>query len=74
MNTEKWTGPIGRLWTGPEIAADGGPRHTKLYELVAAGELEAVKLGSKTRITGRSYDAYKAGLPRINADAALSAA
>jgi hypothetical protein len=59
------TGPVGRLWSPREIEADGGPKHTKLYLLLAANELEAVKLGSKTKITGRSYDAYKANLPRL---------
>jgi hypothetical protein len=61
----KWTGPVGRLWSPREIEADGGPKHTKLYLLLAANELEAVKLGSKTKITGRSYVAYKESLPRL---------
>jgi hypothetical protein len=65
MNTKKWSGPIGKLWTPTEIAADGGPRHSKLYKLVASEELEAVKLGARTRITDRSYQHFKQNMPRI---------
>jgi excisionase family DNA binding protein len=60
----RWTGPVGRLWTQQEIAADGGPKKNTLYLLIAAGEIEAVKMGSRLRITDRSYQAWKENLPR----------
>jgi hypothetical protein len=59
MNTEKWTGPVGRLWTFKEIEADGGPCRTNTYEHINRGELEAVKIGSRTKITDRSYEPLK---------------
>jgi hypothetical protein len=63
MKTE-WTGPVGRLLDFPAIRQDGGPHRSKAYELIAAGELEAVKVGTRTKITGRSWEAYKQALPR----------
>ncbi len=37
--------------------------HTKVYELIGNGTLDARKLGSKTLITGESLMAFVAGLP-----------
>lgn len=37
-----------------------GVGRTKLYELIAAGEVETVKLGKSTRITTASLDALVA--------------
>ncbi len=43
----------------------GGIGRTTVYGLIAAGKLEAVKLGSRTLITAASIDALLASLPRI---------
>lgn len=40
----------------------GNIGRTKLYELVGAGDLELVKLGRKSVITGRSLRRFKARL------------
>jgi len=44
--------------------ARSGINRTKLYELVGAGILEAVKCGNRTLILVSSLDAYVASLPR----------
>ena len=44
--------------------ARSGINPTKLYELVGAGILDAVKCGSRTLILVSSLDAYVASLPR----------
>ena len=38
---------------------------TKFYELLAAGDIKAVALGSKTLIPSAELEAYLAGLPPI---------
>ena len=38
---------------------------TKFYELLAAGDIKAVALGSKTLIPSAELEAYLAGLPAI---------
>ena len=43
----------------------GGIGRTTVYGLIAAGKLEAVKLGSRTLITAASINALLAGLPRV---------
>ena len=43
----------------------GGIGRTTVYSLIAAGKLEAVKLGSRTLITAVSIDALLASLPRV---------
>ena len=43
----------------------GGIGRTTVYELIAAGKLEAVKLGSRTLITAASIEALLASLPRV---------
>ena len=37
---------------------------TKAYELIAAGEVEAVKIGGATRITAKSAAAWASRLPK----------
>jgi hypothetical protein len=44
----------------------GGIGHTKIYDLIAKGELVAVKLGARTFITRDSRDALVASLPRAD--------
>ncbi len=44
--------------------ARSGINRTKLYELVGAGTLEAVKCGTRTLVLVSSLDAYVASLPR----------
>lgn len=39
---------------------------TKLYEMIGAGELEAVKFGGATRITTASIKALVASAPRLS--------
>jgi hypothetical protein len=63
---EKWTGPIGRLLEIDGIKADGGPGRSVVYQMINDGVLEAVKLGSRTRVTERSWEAHKRSLPRLN--------
>jgi hypothetical protein len=60
----KWTGPVGRLWDFTAIRADGGPCRATCYVLIEQERLEAIKVGKLTRITGRSWDAYKESLLR----------
>jgi excisionase family DNA binding protein len=43
----------------------GGIGRTKVYDLIAAGKLEAVKLGSRTLITAASIEVLLASLPRV---------
>jgi hypothetical protein len=43
----------------------GNLGHTKTYELIADGKIEAVKQGARTYITNRSARAYRASLPRL---------
>src|SRR6516165_4779907 len=41
-----------------------GCKKTRLYELIAAGRLDARKAGSRTLITAASLQKYVAGLPK----------
>jgi excisionase family DNA binding protein len=59
-----------RAFTLAEIAAMGGPKHSKAYELIASGELRAVKLGRWTRILAADYQIYLASLPAMEPKAA----
>ena len=43
----------------------GGIGRTTVYGLIAAGKLEAVKLGSRTLVTAASIEALLASLPRV---------
>jgi excisionase family DNA binding protein len=40
--------------------------HTKLYELIGAGFLDAYKVGSNTVITDESVDRYEKSLPKAD--------
>jgi hypothetical protein len=62
--TTEWTGPVGRMWSFEGIKADGGPGRSTVHLLIKQGKLEAIKVGKLTRITGRSWDAYKESLLR----------
>ena len=42
-----------------------GVGRTKFYQLLAAGDIKAVALGSKTLIPSAELEAYLAGLPAI---------
>jgi hypothetical protein len=64
ITNSKWTGPIGKLLDIPAIRQDGGPARTPVYNMVKNGTLEAVKVGTRLKITERSYEAYKEALPR----------
>lgn len=44
----------------------GGFGHTRCYELISAGILDARKSGSRTVITHRSLAAYIDSLPKLN--------
>ena len=44
--------------------------HASLYRLIAAGRLDARKIGGKTVITARSIEAFLASLPKIGEPAA----
>jgi hypothetical protein len=60
MNTNsKWTGEIGRMWSFHDIKADGGPSRSVVHVLIKQGVLEPIKVGNLTRVTNRSYVAYK---------------
>ena len=43
---------------------------TRLYELIRAGEIEAVKSGSRTLVLASSCRRYLEGLPRVGAKSA----
>jgi len=43
-----------------------GVGHTKLYELIGAGFLEAYKIGSATVITDESIERYEKSLPKAD--------
>lgn len=42
-----------------------GVRKTKMYELIAAGEIEAIKIGRSTMVLRASLEAYVARAPRL---------
>ena len=48
-----------------------GLGHTKVYELIGQGVLDARKAGNKTLITGESIRAFIAGLPPADIRARL---
>ncbi len=43
----------------------GGIGRTTVYSLIASGQLEAMKLGSRTLVTAASIEALLASLPRV---------
>ena len=62
MNIENHAG-IGRLLCVPEVMAELGIGLTKVYELIGAGSLHAVKLGRRTLVPEESVATFKAALP-----------
>ena len=42
-----------------------GIRKTKMYELIASGEIEAIKIGRSTLVLRESLEAYVARAPRL---------
>jgi hypothetical protein len=62
--TTLWTGPVGKLMGFDDIRADGGPGRSTVYIMIERGELEAVKMGKLTKVTGRSWLQYKESLLR----------
>lgn len=55
---------IGRLLRVPEVMVELGIGLTKVYALIGAGSLCALKLGSRTLVPEESVSAFKAALPR----------
>ena len=41
-----------------------GPKRTKTYDLIAQGELQTIKIGTRTYITTESAEAHRAKLLR----------
>ncbi|MGE5608200.1 MAG: helix-turn-helix domain-containing protein [Bacillota bacterium] len=54
-----------KLLTIPEFCDAYGTKRSKTYELIAAGELPAVKIGRLTRIRVEDADAWAAGLKAL---------
>lgn len=52
-----------RLLTIPEFSASYRVSRSLVYEMLAAGELSAVKVGRATRIPAESAEAWKRSLP-----------
>jgi hypothetical protein len=57
-----WNGPVGKMWSFEDIREDGGPCRSTIYALIEQGRLEPIKVGKLTRVTGRSWNAYKQSL------------
>ena len=51
------------LMTVPEFVARYGVSRSRTYELLAAGELTALKIGRSVRIPEEAAQAWKASLP-----------
>lgn len=45
--------------TGPQVRAELNCGNTKYWELINSGELEAYRVGSRTRVFRHSLDSYK---------------
>lgn len=52
------------LWTIHDFCWAHGVSKTTVYDLLASGELEAVKAGRRSLITGESQRRWRASLPR----------
>lgn len=53
------------LWTILDFCKAHGISKTRVYDLLASGELEAVKAGRRSLITGESQRRWLASLPRF---------
>jgi excisionase family DNA binding protein len=62
------------LLTVSEFGTAYGVSRSRIYELLASGELEAVKIGRATRIPDESAKAWKAKLPTFQPRCAHKAA
>ena len=56
----------GRLLRVPEVMAELGIGLTKVYALIGAGSLHAVKLGRRTLVPEESVATFKAALPKAD--------
>jgi excisionase family DNA binding protein len=56
--------PTRALYSPRETEVLLGISHATLYRLLAAGKLDARKIGSKTVITAESIERFLEGLPR----------
>ncbi|MEC7702974.1 MAG: helix-turn-helix domain-containing protein [Pseudomonadota bacterium] len=54
---------IQKLYSIPDVQEMLGLGQTKIYELMHAGKLKAVKLGRKTLISKSSIDDFVSNLP-----------
>ncbi len=52
-----------KAFTIKEFSDTYGPSRSKTYELLAEGQISAVKVGSRTFITAESADKWFANLP-----------
>jgi excisionase family DNA binding protein len=55
--------PTPIVYSVSDACAVGGFGRSRAYELIAAGKLDARKMGSRTVITHQSLEAYLAALP-----------
>lgn len=53
------------LYRAADAKAAIGCGNTTFYNLLAAGKLDAVKLGSRTMVTAESLKRFAEGLPRF---------
>ena len=66
--------PLDRaLYSPREVQALLSISHATVYRLIAAGQLDARKLGSVTRITGESIGRLIAALPKVECAGAEAA-
>lgn len=57
-----------QLFTIPEAGKILKRGNTSIYSMINSRELEAVKLGKNTRITGRAIKSLIASLPRYESE------
>ncbi len=57
------------LWTVEQAAEAVGLGKTKVYELIASGELEAVRIGRARRVPVEAVTAYVAQLRDVQREA-----
>ena len=60
-----------RNYTIPEYGEVYGPKRSKTYELIGHGELQIIKIGTRTYITAESAEAHRAKLLQAQADEAM---
>lgn len=62
------------FWPILEFCAVHGVKKSKVYDLLATGQLQGVKVGRKTLITEESRQRWRASLPRFRSSAELAQA